>query len=494
MSDRQCWLQDRRAGVLLHISSLPGDGAQGDLGPEAYHFVDFLADAGFSTWQILPVGPVHEDLSPYNAQSSFAGHTGLLSYQLLQEDGLFPAAATFQTSDDASQQALVACAWQAFRCDASQRDWARYQQFLQDHAGWLPDYALFRVLRRHQGNQPWYHWPLALRQRKQATLDAARKAHEDALDRETFGQFLFFDQWLRLSIHAKWRGVELFGDLPIYVAADSADVWCWRDYFSVDDDGRQRTQAGVPPDAFSATGQLWGNPLYRWDRLAADGYSWWIERFRVQTLLFNILRIDHFRGFESCWEAPADALTAEHGRWVPGPGRALFDAVFAALGPLQLVAEDLGHITRAVTALRRALGFPGMRVLQFAFEGDADNPHRLERHSADTVVYTGTHDNDTTLGWWLSLIEEHKAAVLDGLGQPTQAMPAPLLQAALASPARMAIIPMQDLLGLGSEARMNTPGTLNGNWTWRFQWADIPVNLTADCRALIAESARLKTD
>ena len=490
MNDRQSWLQDRRAGVLLHITSLPGSGARGNLGPDAYRFVDFLADTGFSVWQTLPVGPVHEDLSPYNAQSSFAGHTGLLSPHLLHEDGLLPDAAPFERSNDLSQQALVDRAWQTFRSDASQRDRNRYQQFLEDHVGWLQDYALFRVLRRQQDNRPWYHWPMALRHRDQMALDAVRNEHEDALQRECFGQFLFFDQWLRLSIHAKWCGIELFGDMPIYVATDSADVWCWRDYFTTDNDGHQMSQAGVPPDAFSNTGQLWGNPLYRWDRLAVDGYRWWVERFRVQTSLFRILRIDHFRGFESFWEVAADAPSAEYGRWVPGPGRALFDAIFAALGPLQLVAEDLGHITGEVTALRRALGFPGMRVLQFAFEGDADNPHRLEHHTVDTVVYTGTHDNDTTMGWWLSLSDEHKAAVLDDLGQPTQALPIPLIQAALASPARLAIFPMQDLLELGSEGRMNTPGTLTGNWTWRFQWCDLPMNLTADYRTLIAQSAR----
>ncbi|KPP98882.1 4-alpha-glucanotransferase [Marinobacter sp. HL-58] len=494
MSARKSWLQGKRAGVLLHITSLPGTGELGNLGPDAYRFVDFLAAAGFSTWQILPVGPVKDDLSPYNAQSSFAGHIGLLSPQLLQKDGLLPETTEFKGGDETSRQELVEHTWQTFQRDASHRDWARYKQFRQDHAGWLPDYALFRVLRRQHGGQPWYRWPAPLRCRQPAALDAARNDHEDALQQECFGQFLFFDQWSRLSAYAKRYGIELFGDMPIYVAADSADVWCWQDYFTFDDDGRQLAQAGVPPDAFSDTGQLWGNPLYRWDRMASDGYSWWIERFRLQSMLFNILRVDHFRGFESCWEVPADADTAEHGHWVPGPGRALFDAVFDALGPLQLVAEDLGSITREVTALRKDLGFPGMRVLQFAFEGDADNPHRLQHHTPDTVVYTGTHDNDTTLGWWLSLSKAQQATVLDSLDQPIQAMPAPLIHATLDSPARLAIIPMQDLLKLGSEARMNTPGTVKGNWTWRFQWADMPGNLAADYRSLIAECGRLRAD
>jgi len=494
MSAQQSWLKDRRAGVLLHITSLPGAGERGDLGPDAYRFVDFLADAGFSTWQTLPVGPAKDDLSPYNAQSSFAGHTGLISPQLLREDGLLPATAKVECNKDTSRQKLVEHAWHTFQSDASQDDRSRFEQFLQNHVGWLPDYALFRVLRRQQRSRPWYRWPTALRRREQGALDAARSDHEDALQQEYFGQFLFFDQWSRLSAYAKRSGIELFGDLPIYVATDSADVWCWRDYFTIADDGHQLAQAGVPPDAFSDTGQLWGNPLYCWDRMAKDGYSWWIERFRVQSILFSILRIDHFRGFESCWEVPADAATAEHGHWTPGPARALFDAVFSALGPLQLVAEDLGSITREVTALREVLGFPGMRVLQFAFEGDADNPHRLEHHTPDTVVYTGTHDNNTTLGWWLSLSKEHRAAVLNGLEQPTQAMPAALIDAALASPARLAIIPMQDLLGLDSKARMNIPGTGKGNWTWRFQWADMPRNLAADYRTLIAQSGRLEAD
>ncbi len=465
-----CWLQERRAGVLLHPTSLPGSGPQGDLGPGARRFVDYLAEAGFSVWQMLPVGPVHDDLSPYRPRSSFAGHTGLLSAELLQEEGLID-----QTDPGAEDNALpdrrglVARAWTTFSRDADAAGRSHYEQFLQAQSAWLPDYALFRTIGRLHGNRAWYAWPEELRTRAPAALDRVRRQEAVRVEQECFGQYLFFRQWDALRAHAHARGVRLFGDLPIYVADDSADVWCWREYFTVDQAGRPLEVAGVPPDAFSASGQRWGNPLYRWDRLAADGHAWWIERFRAQYRLFDLLRIDHFRGFESYWAVPGEARTAKQGAWRQGPGREVFDAVFHALGHLQLVAEDLGDITPAVDRLRRALGFPGMRVLQFGFEGDASNPHRPWNHVPESVVYTGTHDNDTSLGWWRGLSDHRRQEVLDTLGHPDEAMPRPLVHAAMASVGRLAVVPMQDLLGLGSDARMNTPGDPHGNWRWRLE-------------------------
>lgn len=491
MSSTNSWLQSRGAGVLLHITSLPGSHDRGDLGPDAHRFVDFLAEAGFSVWQTLPVGPVHNDLSPYGAQSSFAGHTGLLSPELLYEEGLLNEPPGFG-HEELDRMKLIDRAWEVFRRDAGRRQWDDYEDFLNTHSDWLSDYSLFRVLRRLHGDQPWYQWPLELRRREESALEKVRRNRPGELACECFGQFLFFDQWARLCAHAERRGIELFGDLPIYVAHDSADVWSHKEYFTVDADGRRLALAGVPPDAFSDTGQLWGNPLYHWERLAADGHRWWIERFRIQTALFHMLRVDHFRGFTACWEIPSDAPSAQQGRWVRGPGRALFDAVSAELGPLRLVAEDLGEITPEVNQVRESLGFPGMRVLQFAFDGGTDNPHRHEHHRPDTVVYTGTHDNDTTLGWWHSLAPGRQEAVLDYLGRPSEAMPRPLVRDALASPGRLAVIPMQDLMGLDSQARMNTPGHSRGNWRWRFQWEDLPPGLAADSRELLRENERLK--
>ncbi|MCC5857641.1 MAG: 4-alpha-glucanotransferase [Ectothiorhodospiraceae bacterium] len=490
-----CWLQERRAGVLLHPTSLPGSGPQGDLGPGARRFVDYLAEAGFAVWQMLPVGPVHDDLSPYRPRSSFAGHTGLLSAELLQDEGLIDQS-SLGAEDNAlpDRRGLVARAWTTFCRDADAARRSHYEQFLEAQSAWLPDYALFRTIGLLHGDRAWYDWPRELRTRAPDPLQDVRKQSAALIQQECFGQYLFFRQWEALKAHAHAQGVRLFGDLPIYVADDSADVWRWRDYFTVDETGRPREVAGVPPDAFSATGQRWGNPLYRWDRLAANGHDWWIERFRAQCGLFDLLRIDHFRGFESYWAVPAEARTAKQGAWREGPGREVFDAVFNALGPLQLVAEDLGDITPAVDQLRRTLGFPGMRVLQFGFEGDADNPHRPGNHVPESVVYTGTHDNDTTLGWWRSLSADQRREVLGFLCHPHEDMPRALVHAAMASVGRLAVVPMQDLLGLGSEARMNTPGNPRGNWGWRLETHPLNDGPEPWIRSMLASCDRLPPD
>lgn len=493
MSADELWLQRRRAGVLLHPTSLPGPEPGGGMGPEAEWFVDFLAEAGFGVWQMLPVGPVHEDRSPYNAQSSFAGHTGLLSARRLREKGLVGQPRRAE-QDDLDGTALVADAWDTFRHDADAHRWSEYEDFLRRHVDWLDEYALFRAIRADQGHRPWYRWPRPLRRRDAQALEQARREHGAAMDRARFGQFLFFTLWGELRDYAAARGVELFGDIPIYVAHDSADTWCWREFFTLDVDGRRQARAGVPPDAFTDTGQLWGNPLYRWSRLAADGYRWWIRRFEVQCTLFSMLRIDHFRGFDACWKVPGGARTAEGGHWEPGPGRALFDAVSQALGSLRLVAEDLGEITPSVEQLRRDLGLPGMRVLQFAFDGEADNPHLPANIGPDAVVYTGTHDNDTTLGWWKQLTGAQRERVCYWLGTEEATMPETLIQTAMNTAGRLAMVPMQDLLGLDSRARMNTPGTARGNWHWRLSGADMPDDLAQRSRRLLAETDRLEGD
>ncbi len=491
-ADEKCWMQGRRAGVLLHPTSLPHPAGQGDLGPEAFRFVDWLAAAGFSVWQMLPVGPVHHDRSPYLPRSCFAGHTGLISADILREEGLLDAIEAQVPNDDLpDRRRLLQRAWTAFQRDADGQAHADFHRFREANNVWLPDYALFRTLGRHHGDRAWFHWPPSARAADPATLSELRAEHVAEIEQECFGQYLFYRQWAGLHTHARNRGIALFGDLPIYVAHDSADVWRQRKHFRLDASGQPLEVAGVPPDAFSASGQRWGNPLYDWDRLAASGYGWWIDRIAQQCALFDMLRVDHFRGFESYWAIPGDSPTAEQGCWRPGPGSDLFERVADALGPLPLVAEDLGDITPQVDALRRRHGFPGMRVLQFAFEGDEDNPHRSRNHTPDTVVYTGTHDNDTTLGWWQALTQGQRDRILATVGQPAEPMPRALVLEAMASVGRLAVIPMQDLLGLGREARMNTPGKAEGNWRWQLPETALDAAPDAWIRPMIEDAGRI---
>ena len=420
----------RRAGVLAHITSLPGPGASGTLGGEAREFVRFLREAGFSVWQMLPVGPVNASGSPYQSSSTFAGNPLML-----------PPDATHAGGD--------------------------YPGFRRQQAYWLDDYALYCALKARFGGEPWYRWPAPLRDREPAALAAARGELAAEMDAECRTQHAFFSAWMDLKTYANNAGIYLFGDLPMFAAHDSADVWSRREFFCVDPLGLAEETAGVPPDAFSARGQHWGYPQYRWRALAADGFRWWIERLKVQSSLFDLLRVDHFRGFEASWHIPAGAATAAEGRWVEVPGHELFAAVEHALGPLPLVAEDLGYITPSVEALRRELNLPGMHVLQFAFEGDTGNPHLPHNHRPEGVVYTGTHDNNTTLGWWQALEENQRQRVREYLDFPEEPMPWPLIHTALASVCRLAVLPLQDCLGLDARARMNVPGEEHGNWRWR---------------------------
>ncbi|MET0070453.1 MAG: 4-alpha-glucanotransferase [Candidatus Thiodiazotropha sp.] len=463
-------LTRRRAGILLHITSLPGPGKAGELGSDAYRFVDFLVSTGMSVWQILPIGPTMHDNSPYQSSSVYAGNPRLISLELPLQKGWLEAMPEYKGSmSDAIKRYAVKLAWEGFKERADEADRDAYQRFVAEQKHWLEDYALFQALRNRDGGC-WWEWHPTLRDREPQAVAETRARFTEAIEEIRFEQFLFFTEWMNLKHYANERGVLLFGDLPIFVAHDSAEVWAHREFFDLHADGHPRVVAGVPPDYFSATGQRWGNPLYCWDRLEADDFSFWVERLRAQSTLFDFLRIDHFRGFEAYWEIPAEEQTAENGRWVEAPGEKLFQRLYRALPELELVAEDLGVITPEVEALRKAYHLPGMKILQFAFSGGADNPYLPFHHSRDSVVYTGTHDNDTTLGWYKGLDDTTREIVDDYLGKPREVMPWPLIRTALASRANLAILPFQDVLGLDSTHRMNTPGTTEGNWGWRFEW------------------------
>ncbi|MEW8518379.1 MAG: 4-alpha-glucanotransferase [Candidatus Thiodiazotropha sp.] len=463
-------LTRRRAGILLHITSLPGPGEAGELGSDAYRFVDLLVSTGMSVWQILPIGPTMHDNSPYQSSSVYAGNPRLISLELPLQKGWLEAMPEYKGSmSDPIKRYAIKLAWEGFKDRADEADRDAYQRFVAEQKHWLEDYALFQALRNRDGGC-WWEWHPTLRDREPQAVAETRARFTEAIEEIRFEQFLFFTEWMNLKHYANERGVLLFGDLPIFVAHDSAEVWAHREFFDLHADGHPRVVAGVPPDYFSATGQRWGNPLYCWDRLEADDFSFWVERLRAQSTLFDFLRIDHFRGFEAYWEIPAEEQTAENGQWVEAPGEKLFQRLYRALPELELVAEDLGVITPEVEALRKAYHLPGMKILQFAFSGGADNPYLPFHHSRDSVVYTGTHDNDTTLGWYKGLDDTTREFVDDYLGKPREVMPWPLIRTALASRANLAILPFQDVLGLDSTHRMNTPGTTEGNWGWRFEW------------------------
>jgi 4-alpha-glucanotransferase len=476
----------RRAGILLHPTSLPGADRGGDLGEEALRFIDFLSAAGMGVWQMLPLGPTHADGSPYQCLSIHAGNPGLISLGRLQQWGWLAADdVTRAHSDREHRQTCLRNAYRGYLQQATPQESAAYAQFLSQHAHWLDDYALYQALRQEHGDQSWWTWPAALRNRVPGALDKARTRLAPVMQQVRFEQYAFFRQWRELRQYAGSHGVWLFGDMPIFVAHDSADVWAQRDGFMLDKQGRPTVVAGVPPDYFSATGQRWGNPLYNWQRMQADGFRWWLTRVGTQLELFDLLRIDHFRGFEAYWEIPAGETTAMHGRWVNAPGDALFQVLHAHFDPLPLVAEDLGIITPEVTALRQRYALPGMCILQFAFDGGADNPYLPHRCDRNSVVYTGTHDNDTTLSWFEDLTHAQQHRVREYLGFPAEPMPWPLIRAALASVANLAIIPMQDVLALGKGQRMNTPGTAAGNWGWRFAWEQLDAGLAPRLRQLV---------
>jgi 4-alpha-glucanotransferase len=476
--------------VLLHPTSLPSRFGIGDLGPAAFTFLDYLARARQSFWQVLPLGPTGFGDSPYSSPSAFAGNPlliaiePLLRAQLLGEDDVgdllsLPAERVDYGQLGALKRRALETAFQRGRHDRAQQ----VQDFRAGHGEWLPDYALFAAL-KDDLQTPWSEWDPALRARQPDALASARERLAEGVAFHEFCQYLFFEQWTAVRSRASELGIAIVGDIPIFVAHDSADVWAHQALFKLDDSGNPVVVAGVPPDYFSATGQLWGNPLYDWNAMAADGYAWWVARFRHLLEEVDVVRIDHFRGFEAAWEVPFGDTTAVNGQWVRGPGEAVFRAIASALGTDQapVIAEDLGLITDEVRALLRATGFPGMKVLQFAFGGGPDNPYLPHNYvDANCVVYSGTHDNDTTRGWYSGLSDQEKSSVkrylhLDDFTSED------LMRLALASTARIAIVPLQDVLDLGSEARINTPGAAEGNWAWRVR-ADQLDPARADCLA-----------
>ena len=480
--------RDRRSGILLHPTSLPGPHGVGDLGAPAHRFASWLAAARQRLWQVLPLGPTGYADSPYQALSSRAGNPLLVSLEVLRNEGWLDAADLSGAPGGGGSADLGrAAAWKrdrlaraaaAFRRTAAADASADLEAFRAREAGWVEDWALFAVLKEAHGGGPWNRWPAPLARRDLAALDAARARHAAEIFAEVFTQWCFRRQWDALRAHCRALGVALLGDLPIYVAHDSVEVWTRPDLFQLDGAGEPLRVAGVPPDYFSATGQLWGNPLYDWEAIASEGWRFWIERVRGTLAQVDRIRLDHFRGFEAYWEIDARAGTAESGRWVPGPGAELFQALERALGPLPFVAENLGVITPEVEALRRRFGFPGMAVLQFAFGNDPQAPSFLpHNYERDLVAYTGTHDNDTIAGWWgggvgASVrteedVRSEKAFAREYLGTDGRDMSWVMIRTVLASIADTAIVPLQDVLGLGSEARMNQPGTVSGNWRWR---------------------------
>lgn len=483
-------LHKRRAGVLLHITSLPGSNGGGDLGESAYHFVRFLRDAGVSVWQTLPLGMTHGDGSPYQCLSAHAGNPVMISIPWLAEKGWIQEIERCEEchgSYEFSKSCLVAKAYYGFQALAGSQEKADFQKFCRDKSSWLDDFALFIALRKEFANKCWNQWPEYLRQRQPLAIKEAKRRLAAVIDAVKFEQYVFFRQWHELKQFAADNGVLLFGDIPIFVSYDSADVWANRDVFKLNANGEMDVVAGVPPDYFSANGQRWGNPHYDWDYLRKTGFKWWLDRIESQYEMFDILRIDHFRGLEAAWEIPANEETAINGHWQKAPGHELLSAIQQHYASLALVAEDLGIITQEVEALRDDFDLPGMKILQFAFGGNSDNPYLPMNYSRNCVVYTGTHDNDTTLGWFETLSNEDKQRVYQYLGWSGLPMPCALIFIALASVANLAIIPMQDILKLGSQDRMNTPGTLDGNWRWRFNWSQ----LTPDKVEQLAQWIRL---
>jgi 4-alpha-glucanotransferase len=473
-------LPPRAAGVLLHVTSLPGPHGIGDFGPGAYHFVDWLVSAGQSIWQLLPTNPIGPCDSPYQSVSAFAGSPLMVALEPLVEQGWLPAPQLPEGGFDARRvdyckvvpwrMAQLRKAADGFFAKAGPADRQAFTAYCSAQAGWLDDYALFMALKAANAERAWWQWDAALARRDALALRAAREQHAGALRFWQFVQWCFDTQCAALKRYANERGVALIGDLPIFIAHDSVDCWSRPDLYFLDEQFQPTVVAGVPPDGFAATGQRWGNPLYRWDRMAAEGFAWWIARLQRALSQADVFRIDHFRGFAGYYEIPASHPTAEHGTWVPGPGKALFEAIEKSLGKLPIIAEDLGLITPDVVALRDAFGFPGMKIVQFAFGGDATDPFLPHNHGRNFIAYTGTHDNDTALGWWDTCAPRERAYAGSYLASGREGFHWALIRAAWNSVANHAIAPMQDVLGLDGAHRMNLPGSTEGNWAWRFDW------------------------
>jgi len=485
----------RRAGVLLHPSSLPGPGYIGDFGEQARRFVDLIAAAGLQIWQVLPLGPTHSDGCPYQSFSVHAGNPDLIDLQWLSSHGLLSVAdATQGTTDPIAKREALNRASAVFfdALDSGKSPLAdAYQHFLQESAFWLEHYVRFQAFRNAQRRTPWSSWPQGLRNCEPAACEQAAVELAERIRELRFRQFIFHCQWNELRSYANQRGILLFGDMPIYVHLESADVWAHQHLFNLDANGLPITVTGVPPDYFSAEGQLWGNPQYNWELMRDSGFQWWLQRFDSAARQFDIARIDHFRALEAYWEIPASSTSAKEGHWVNAPGRDLLQAVRGHYPDLSLVAENLGIISPEVETLRKDFELPGMLIMQFAFDGNPDNPYLLHRHDQGDIVYTGTHDNNTTLGWFQSLDEETRNKVLGYFDDSRESMPWLLIQQAMASVACTAIVPWQDFLGLDGSHRMNTPGTTQGNWRWRFDWSQVDGQLGPRIRELLQSCDRL---
>jgi 4-alpha-glucanotransferase len=468
----------RTSGILLHPTSLPGPYGVGDIGPRAHRWVEFLSGAGCGLWQVLPIGPTGYADSPYQCFSSFAGNPLLISVDALLKDDLLHPDDLYDHPcfpEDGVDYGQV-IPWKAGVLD---RSFIRFQhihsaqlaeemaEFQAKQAAWLDDFALFMAIKEAHGGAPWPTWEKPLRERQSEALAEARHKYDVAIQRQIYRQFLFFRQWSKLREHAHQKNIQIIGDIPIFVAHDSADVWANTHLFFLEKDGTPTFVAGVPPDYFSPTGQLWGNPLYRWEVHAADGYEWWLQRIKATLEMVDIVRIDHFRGFAGYWEVPGDAKTAEIGRWVPGPGKHLFHKIRQSLGDLPIIAEDLGVITPDVVDLRDSFNLPGMRIFQFAFGSDPADPFLPHNYVSNCVVYTGTHDNDTVCGWYERVPEKEKAFYRQYMDRDGSNVAWDMIRGVWSSVAVFGLAPMQDFLNLGNEARMNYPGNPSGNWMWR---------------------------
>ncbi|MCB9144053.1 MAG: 4-alpha-glucanotransferase [Anaerolineales bacterium] len=483
----------RSSGILLHPSSLPGPYGIGDIGPEAHRFVDWLASTGSTIWQILPLGPTGYGDSPYQCFSAFAGNPYLISPENLVGDGLLTREDLNEMKDLPASKVdfglfipkkldLLLKAFQRFKTNPEPLR-EEFLNFCNENAHWLDDFALFMALKEANGGGAWNNWSADIRSRKKPALANARKELAEDIERYSFYQFLFYRQWNALRKYANEKGIQIMGDIPIFVAYDSSDVWANPKLFFLDESGNPTVVAGVPPDLFSETGQLWGNPLYNWKIHKKDGYAWWLSRIRALLQMVDILRFDHFRGFAGYYEIPATHKTAENGRWVTGPGKDLFNAVVKDLGSLPIVAEDLGLVTPDVLELLDAFNLPGMKVLQFGFTGP-ENPFMPHNYIPNCIAYTGTHDNDTAMGWYASAPEVEKDFARRYLGVDGHDFAWDLIRATWKSVAVFAIAPMQDVLGLGGEARMNFPSRLGGNWEWRMAPEDLREDLAAGLRDL----------
>jgi len=498
-------MQERASGVLLHITSLPSRYGIGDLGPAAYRFLDFLRESRQRFWQILPLNPTDPAArhSPYHSLSAFAGNPLLISPQLLRETGLLPKEerSTFTGTPNshldfgaaaALKTSLLAEAYRNFRLRDEKQD--AFLSFCRDHSHWLDDFALFACLSRRFNTRDLSSWPPKIRDRTPDQLVLSARELEPQMEEIKFYQFLFFTQWSALKSYARKQGIKIIGDLPIYVTSNSPDVWAHPEIFDLDKNKKAKTVAGVPPDYFSSSGQLWGNPLYLWDELQQQGYDWWLKRFSHNLRLYDVLRLDHFRGFVAFWAVPEGAKSAARGQWIPAPGEDFFSRILEAFPGASLIAEDLGTITPDVDEVRERFGFPGMKVLQFAFSSpDPHHPYLPHTYPRNCVVYTGTHDNNTARGWFegeASTAERQRLSRY--LRGSTSAVEVAwdLIELGMLSPADLAVTPLQDLLGLGSEARMNRPATTRGNWTWRCLAEQLDPALAERIRELTQKSQR----